>query len=243
MAESDIPIKLSDYNKFLPFVTSTTGTQLNEPLPTLIANLRTDSALANLFPAYFSGDVSGASLARQLFEKYAPSFFKNISYDVNINLKHKSDSENAVAEHVARALANSVLPGSPAYATSQSQVSSNGIAPSSGTNGRGEFEERTNTIRVSGNGTSSDSSKVPAYSSAPTKFVWKDRANQICDQISKRGLNPDDYGCLQDPDDVDENFSYRGYARMICTRLGTNYDPSIPEVCGCPPLTWVGWRS
>ena len=247
MAESDIPIKQSDYNKFLPFVTSTSGTQLNEPLPTLISKLRTDSALANLFPVYFSGDVSGASLARQLFEKYAPNFFKNISYDLNVHLKHKSDSENAVAEHVARALANSVLPGSPAYATSQSQVSSNGIAPSASV--RGELEERTNTMNFYGNGTSgsrqsqSNASTATMYSTAPTKFVWKDRANQICDQISKRGLNPDDYGCLQDPDDVDENFSYRGYARMICTRLGTNYDPSIPEVCGCPPLTWVGWRS
>ena len=254
MVEADIPIKKVDYDMFLPFVTSRNGSQLDQPLPEIIAELGANSALSNLFPAYMNGDVSGASLAKQLFEKYAPNFLKNISYDLNLKLSHKSDSENAIAEEIATAFANSVLPaGSPAYATSDSQNGTNGSAPSGmgGADGRGELEAKTsnslgNTITVSGNGTSGDSSKVPAgtlYSSKPTTFVWKDRANQICDQISKRGLNPDDYGCLQDPDDVDENFSYRGYARMICTRLGTNYDPSIPEVCGCPPLTWAGWRS
>jgi hypothetical protein len=73
-------------------------------------------------------------------------------------------------------------------------------------------------------------------------FAWKERASFICDQIQKREMNPNDYGCLQDTTAVSENFSYRGYAKMICSRLATNYDPGIPELCGCPPPEWPGWR-
>jgi len=76
----------------------------------------------------------------------------------------------------------------------------------------------------------------------PGTLDWKERSGQICEQIVKRGMNPRDYGCLEDPDEVDPNFSYRGYAKMVCSRLGTNYDPGIPELCGCPPATWSGWK-
>jgi hypothetical protein len=55
-------------------------------------------------------------------------------------------------------------------------------------------------------------------------------------------MNSYDFGCMKDTSAVSENFSYRGYAKMICSRLATNYDPSIPELCGCPPPTWPGWR-
>ena len=52
-----------------------------------------------------------------------------------------------------------------------------------------------------------------------------------------------DFGCLKDADTMaKENFSWRGYTRMVCTRLATVYDPSIPELCGCPPPSWIGWR-
>ena len=79
--------------------------------------------------------------------------------------------------------------------------------------------------------------------SAPTKFDWHDRSNFICDAIQKRGLNPDDFGCLKSDQYVSDNFSWRGYAKMICSRLGTSYDTGLPESCGCPPPTWKGWRS
>jgi hypothetical protein len=39
-----------------------------------------------------------------------------------------------------------------------------------------------------------------------------------------------------------ESFSWRGYTKMVCNRVSTVYDSSVPELCGCPPADWPGWR-
>ena len=91
---------------------------------------------------------------------------------------------------------------------------------------RGEFESAVQTMA----------------DQTPARLDWKTRAQQICEQVKRRNMNPYDYGCMKNTADVSETFSFRGYAKMICARLGTNYDPGIPELCGCPPPTWPGWR-
>jgi hypothetical protein len=75
-----------------------------------------------------------------------------------------------------------------------------------------------------------------------TGFDWKTRAIHICDQVKARGFNEIEFGCLNNHDDVSKDFSWRGYAKMVCSRIATIYDPSVPEMCGCPPPTWPGWR-
>ena len=77
----------------------------------------------------------------------------------------------------------------------------------------------------------------------PAKFDWKQKSAEICEEIRKRGLNPRDFGCMNPADVVSPDFSWRGNARMVCTRLLTTPDPGLPETCGCPPLNWPGWRS
>ena len=79
-------------------------------------------------------------------------------------------------------------------------------------------------------------------STAPVKFDWHERANFICESIKKREMNPEDFGCLKSEEYVSENFSWRGYAKMICNRLATSYDSGLPELCGCPDASWKGWR-
>lgn len=75
----------------------------------------------------------------------------------------------------------------------------------------------------------------------PSHFDWKTRAIDIENQIKKRGLNPKDFGVLTDKK-VSDNFSWKGYTRMMCTRLQATTDTSLPETCGCPPMNWPGWR-
>jgi hypothetical protein len=61
--------------------------------------------------------------------------------------------------------------------------------------------------------------------------------------VTKRGYNPLDFGCFdKEPKDKYQGFSWRGHAKMICNRLSTIYEAGFPELCGCPPPTWPGWR-
>jgi hypothetical protein len=72
---------------------------------------------------------------------------------------------------------------------------------------------------------------------------WKGRTKQICEQIRMRGLNPEDFGCLKATDEVSNDYSWRGHAKMVCSRLQATPDPALPVTCGCPPPNWGGWKS
>ena len=78
----------------------------------------------------------------------------------------------------------------------------------------------------------------------PSHFDWKERATQIQNQIVKRRLNPADYGIdtTSKASDRSKDFSWKGYTKMICTRLQATMDPALPVTCGCPPMDWQGWR-
>jgi hypothetical protein len=100
-------------------------------------------------------------------------------------------------------------------------------------------------VSVSSRGVSSSSAKSKSATPNPTPstFDWKERSKQICAQIRAREMDPNEFGCLADPDKMrQESFSWRGHTRMVCDRLNTVYDTSIPFLCGCPPQTWPGWR-
>ena len=93
MDADKIPITVTQYRAFLPFIDITKDTQVDQPLPTLIQNMGASGAVTNLFPFYFNGDVSGAKLAQTLFDKYATGFFNDTSYQVDFKFNHKSDTE------------------------------------------------------------------------------------------------------------------------------------------------------
>jgi hypothetical protein len=76
----------------------------------------------------------------------------------------------------------------------------------------------------------------------PAHFDWKERSKEIESQIQKRGLKPTDFGVMPKDAVVSKEFSWKGYARMICNRLQATLDPALPETCGCPPMDWKGWR-
>jgi hypothetical protein len=224
MREADIPITIAAYNNFLPALIST-----STPLPQLISDSGTNNILNSLFPVYGTGSVSGSQLAKDFFNKYASNFMKNISWDFNIT--STSDAETQVAQELAKS------------ALGEKHINQRGNT--AGTNLYGENGHHDNDAEWAINTKqkpiqSTQGTAPPKY--APVKLDWKERSQQICDQISKRGMNPYDFGCMKNTDQVNESFSYRGYARMICNRLGTHYDPGVPELCGCPPPSWPGWK-
>lgn len=236
---ADIPIKLTDYQNFLPALGTNSGG---------IGKLMSASglsSLSSLFNAYDAGDISGSQIAEALFEKYADEILKGMSY--NLTFSYTSPSEVAKEQAIA-----SGWNAKNAYSSFSKQggVSSGALgALAQGAQGdvmdglldgfsgerdkiRGEFEEKIQHL-----------SRPP--SQAPTqigKFDWKVRAEAITENIRKAGMNPDDFGCLGRGAQVSKDYSWRGHAKMVCSRLATHADPGIPEQMGCPPVSWKGWR-
>jgi hypothetical protein len=234
MKEANIPILESSYLAFLPVMSN-----MNSGLPRLISKNQMNSSLNNLFPFYNAGDISGAELARSIFDEYAGNFMKNISW--NLNLKYTGESEMNIANEIAKGIGKSAFGKAP----TPDSGSTYGTAPP--TEYRGMFDsiiqqQAAAAAAAAGPTGSQGPSATTGTASGPVKLDWKKRAADICAQAARRGLNPADYGCMKDDRDVSETFSFRGYAKMICNRLSTHYTPGIPELCGCPPATWAGWR-
>jgi hypothetical protein len=243
--ESEIPISHNAYQNFLKSVNNT-----DSPVKDLALGSELPSTLSDLFPAYSSGDVSGANMARYIFQQYADTLFKGLSWD--INLHYTSENQMNMANSLVNTL-SSILP-SKSYL---SDVSDN----------RGEFASTisdlqnnlysnlptkptptpttttTTTNPTTTTTTNPTPTTTPSKSTKPVKFDWHERANFICESIQKREMNPDDFGCLKPDQYVSDNFSWRGYAKMICNRLATSYDTGLPEMCGCPESSWKGWRA
>jgi hypothetical protein len=197
---SQIPIKTSDYNVFLPALGDTSAG---------IGGLLSTSglgSLSSLFNAYDTGDISGSQLNANLLDRYAESILNGLSYSVSLSYT----SPNEVSKEVAKA--------------AQVQLSP-----------RGEFEHMINEITSDGFSNGNDPS--------PGMFDWKQRSLDISKAIAKLGLNPSDFGCIEPGAQVSPDYSWRGNARMVCSRASTHSDPGLPEQIGCPPVSWKGWRN
>jgi hypothetical protein len=242
----DITLKRSQLSKFLTNIQNP-----NSPLTNMLSDWGLPSGLSNLFPTYAAGDVSGADLAKQLFGKYIKDM-SNLSWDVS--LSYKGQAEKEIAANYASAMKDARY----AVDTTGTPTASNAnqSSPPDGKPAayRGLFNSVISSVSgqtptslnvaegpTSGDGAMGHGGPHPGAPSSP--FDWKERSKQICSQIRMREMDPYEFGCLKDQEVVrQQNFSWRGHTKMICTRLATVYDPSIPELCGCPPPSWIGWR-
>ena len=245
-AESEIPITQDAYNNFLKTIADT-----NSPVNKLFGS---NVGLADLLPAYSQGDANGAKLAQYLFTKYADMLFNGMSF--NFNFAYTSPAEQALANNVAKAitqnLQNNNMNGSATSKMLQAydiNTSNNTFTASIGSqtaysngNNASIFSDLTNKYFGSNSARPSQLESPYTYSNNANTFDWHERANFICESVKNRGLDPKDFGCLRPDEYVSENFSWRGYAKMICGRLDTSMDTGLPEICGCPPPTWSGWR-
>jgi hypothetical protein len=226
--ESQIPIMKNDVKKFLPAMSDP-----SKPLPQLMNSSGLPATAANIFPAYGAGDKTGAMMAQNLFERYGEAVFNGLSW--NVGLEYTSPRSVALAASKAqqnRAAAKAGVQmnaslGDPRYPPSKMVAFP-----------RGEMESVT---------AGSDVSRLERNPSSPVstaaKFDWRQKSADICSAIKRRGLNPTDFGCVTASTRMGPDYSWRGNARMVCTRLLTTPDPGLPQTCGCPPTNWPGWRS
>ena len=211
---ADVPITKEDLRKFLPQISNPSS-----PVTQFLNSIQAPSSVSNLFPAYVGGDISGAALANVLLQNYG----KGLSWDINMKYSAPGGSSLKATTNVGGQGQQFQL-GSP-----QLQM-----PPST----RGAFDQAIAQIQKG-----ETSGVRPTLPEPPTQqFNWKDRASQICESVRLRGLDPADFGCLDNLSKVGQDFSWRGYAKMVCNRLKTTMDEGLPETCGCPPVDWPGWK-
>jgi hypothetical protein len=215
---ADVPLTSKDLKDFLPVISDP-----SKPVDRFLSSIQAPAVLTNLFPSYQVGDISGAQLANSVFKAYGDAVFKGLSWD--LNLKYTSQNDLLKAREVAQA-------------KKQAQVGAPfelGTMPEP----RGAFERAITELETN----SKNPGARPTFPEPNTaKFNWKERSSQICEAIRMQGLDPADFGCLKNTSKVGDDFSWRGYAKMVCTRLQTTMDPGLPDACGCPPVGWPGWR-
>ena len=239
-----IPLTKADIADFLPAISNK-----NSKIPDILKDWGLTSVLSSLFPNYATGDLDGSDVAKKLFETYMKDITHNLSWGVELN--YKGQAEQDIAANYASAMNDARYAvdstGTPVAANATgATIAKAATAGAAGESSayRGVFESVIKS--VTGHdakvtvGSSTHSTKAHGSGPAPP-FDWQERSREICTQITARGMNAYDFGCMKNTK-VHDGFSWRGYTRMICTRLGTVYDPSIPELCGCPPPSWPGWR-
>ena len=219
---AEIPVMKKDRDSFLPLMSD-----VSKPLPQLLNEANLPLSVSNVFPAYDAGDKSGAKAAQLLFQNYGEKLFNGLSWSLGL----KFTSPNEVAVSVAKG-AGAEKSDTPVFFSGSGSEGSFAAFP------RGELESTTGGMEI--NKLESRPSMDIVKSA---KYDWRTKSAQICDSIRKHGMDPNDFGCMDPSKQVSPDYSWRGNARMVCTRLLTTPDPGLPETCGCPPPEWPGWRS
>jgi hypothetical protein len=203
------------------------------------------SAIASVIPTTTSttGSASGSMVNTPIGEAIAslvgPSnvdnvlqnFAKNGNFNVGVSFGYNALGKSSSTPTNYNASFNVGSNGDVTQNSgSGSSSDSSGSATDSGSN---------YTAQVTG---SPFDTSTPSYlDTSKSSLDWKARNKAIAEQIRLRGLDPADFGCLPSGSVMSPAFSWRGYTKMICGRLGTTLDPGLPQACGCPPDNWPGW--
>jgi hypothetical protein len=218
---ADVPITSKELQDFLPALGDP-----SKPINKMLDSLSAPKGLSNLFPSYEGGDVKASELANSIFKNYGDSIFKGLSWDLNL----KYTSSNALAK--AKAEAQAIQ-----QARSAQEFKLGGNTPA-----RGAFDQAIQDLQQNSWVQVPGSVRPVLPTPNVGKMDWRERSSQICEAVRRQGLDPADFGCLANPSKVGQDFSWRGYAKMVCSRLQTTLDSGLPEACGCPPVGWKGWR-
>lgn len=246
LLEQEIPIYKSELSNIFRTIGDT-----NTPVP----GFKTSSlppALKNLLPPGATKTPEDQALIRGLADKYMDKVLKGVSIELEGKVKYTSENEARAGGSIGD---NNTLnaffgPAATAQDAAKARASMLGTQ-SSGSPSDDMLKSITESQQlmpepVSGKVTDpyafypQDGKRTPLVASG---FDWKKRSKEICENARRSGMNPSDFGCMPEGTQVSPTFSWRGYARMICNRLHTNFYTGTAEACGCPPLNWPGWTS
>ena len=240
--ESEIPVTKAILNKALPILGKP-----SDPLPQLIKKAGLPPALANLLPSNMLKDPQTTREINRLINKYMDTIVNGVSASFEVKytspfeaMKGYGAMQSSIDKSGFPSINQSIIDKSGFPSMNQSTIDKTGFPSMS------DLDNISNakfTPMDSGMPVTDRMAPTPMDAGrGPSHFDWKARSKQIEQQVKKRGLNPSDFGIMPPQTKVSEGFSWKGYARMICTRLQATMDPSLPVTCGCPPLDWSGWR-
>jgi hypothetical protein len=181
--------------------------------------LKLPAGVANILPSNVQKDPDTMRQINQLVDKYADQIMKGVTASFSVTYAPQpTEMQTKTSSTVNKT-------GFPS-ASDLNQVSNQQFMPTA--TSTGVTDRLAPTPLDAGRG--------------PSQFDWQQRAKEIEAQVEKRGLKPTDFGIMPKNTKVSNDFSWKGYARMICSRLQATMDPALPQTCGCPPLDWNGWR-
>ena len=195
----------------------------NQALPDIFQGSQLDQFMKGVLPSNLNNDPE----VNKVIMDYVKSLGTNLSW--YFGFKYTSDAEKKAAEGYNRR-AGQAGEGEPDFYADNFNKAAGGYdhQPADYGNNTRVTDEFANTPHEARRG--------------PAHFDWKARAHQICKAIRARGDDPKLFGCMPEGTEVSDDFSYRGYAQMICTRAQADADPGYGLLIGCPPLNWPGWR-
>ena len=244
MLSTDVPISKKDITDSLT-VLGDTSKELPAILRTISEpNFFTQLATA-LKPSQQGGEDAIPRNLKLMLEQYATEFAEGVSAAIGLGVGVKYTSKRDLEIEKARAEASKstvALTGFPSdvdlSAIADGDVTSLS-APYNSHNVGGLAGAVEGPVTDVGANDPRRGGRAPL--SQASNFDWKARAKHIESQIRKRGYKDSDYGLMPPNNTVSAEFSWKGYAKMLCTRLQANMDTGLADACGCPPADWRGW--
>jgi hypothetical protein len=237
LAPSDVPIRKCDLDRAFTLLGN-----MNEPLPQIIEQLRLPPGLANILPSNVQKDPATMREISSLVDKYADTIVNGLS--ASFSVKYTSPREAEAGGQGLRSMKGRMHGISP-YEDSEMPLPRKSTIDRTGFPSASDLDNATNSkfTPLGSDPVTDHLAERPCDAGrGPSHFDWKTRAKEIEGQVHKRGLKHTDYGIMPKGTKVSDDFSWRGYCKMICTRLQASMDPGLPETCGCPPMDWKGWR-
>ncbi len=223
LMSNEIPIMSKDIQNALPVLSKP-----NEPLPQVIRTLGLPIGLGNVLPSNLQNSPEVKTEISKLLDKYAKQFIDGMSASFTVKYTSERDGNiNSQTNCLNRDKQQSSTVDQTGFPSASDLNNING--PQFNMVDQGQVRDQYGQNPV-------EAGRGPAH------FDWKTRSKQIEEQVKKRGLKSSDFGIMPEGTKVSSEFSWKGYARMICSRLQATMDPALPETCGCPPMDWKGWR-
>jgi hypothetical protein len=250
MSPETVPIFQDDINKSLPILG-----QANKPLPKLLNKFSLPPSIASLFPGGMSPkDSEQATQINNIAAGYMKNLFEGSSWDVNINFEYDNPKKSSSNKGPRVSYKTNTKQPSRSNKQPKDSYNKNPVAAKHVTTYgipgvKKRVEPPYDSIQIHHTTDSTHTPGLPGVSNriypSPKsgEFDWQKRSKQILKQVKKRGLNPVQFGAIPEDVEVSSDFSWRGYARMICSRLNSTTDPGLAVSCGCPHEGWEGWRT